>query len=277
MVFTIGPLLFSLVISFYDWPIVGQHHFVGFKNYVTMFTNDPLFWTSLGVTLKFTCIFVPLNLVSALILALLLNQKVKGLSVYRTIFYLPTVISGVALGLIWAWFFNGHFGLLNYILSLIHVHGPDWLNSPAWALVALVIASLWGQGSMMLIFLAGLQDIPQELYDAAEVDGAGRLHRFRHVTLPMLSPTILFNLITSIIASFQTLTLALVMTGGGPLRSTYFYALYVYQNAFKNFQMGYASANAWIMFLLILMFSLFVFRTSKSWVHYEGDANQGKK
>src|SRR6185437_387022 len=213
-VFTLGPLLFSLVISFFDWPIIGVHHFIGFDNYSTMFTNDPLFWQSLGVTFKFAAIFVPLNLVSALLLAMLLSRPTRGLSIYRTLFYLPAVVSGVALALVWGWVFDGQYGLLNYLLSLIGISGPDWLNDPHWALLAMVIASLWSQGAAMLIFLAALKNIPAELYEAAGIDGAGRLITLSRITLPMISPAILFNLITSIIAAFQTLTLALVMTNG---------------------------------------------------------------
>lgn len=270
-VFTFGPLLFSLVISFFDWPIVGSHRFIGFDNYTTMFTNDPVFWQSLTVTFKFAALFVPLNLVSALFLAFLLSQRVRGMSIYRTLFYLPSVVSGVALALIWGWVFNGQYGLLNYVLSLVGISGPDWLNDPHWALLAMVIASLWGQGAVMLIFLAGLKNIPAELYEAASIDGAGRLSKFFSITIPMLSPTILFNLITSIIAAFQQLTLALVMTNGGPLRATYFYAMYVYENAFRDFQMGYAAANAWIMFLIIVTLTLLVFKSSPVWVYYESD------
>ena len=270
-VFTLGPLLFSLVISFFDWPIVGAHRFIGFDNYTTMFTNDPLFWQSLSVTLKFAALFVPLNIVSALFLATLLNQAVRGLSIYRTLFYLPAVVSGVALALVWGWVFDGQYGLLNYVLSFFHIAGPDWLNDPHWTLFAMVIASLWSQGAVMLIFLAGLKNIPAELYEAASIDGAGRAIRFLRITLPMLSPTILFNLVTSIIAAFQQLTLALVMTNGGPLRATYFYAMYVYENAFKGFEMGYASANAWIMFLLIVALTLLIFKSSALWVYYESD------
>ncbi|HVC82415.1 MAG TPA: sugar ABC transporter permease [Chloroflexota bacterium] len=270
-VFTLGPLLFSLVISFFDWPIIGAHHFIGFDNYSTMFTNDPLFWQALGVTFKFAAIFVPLNLVSALLLAMLLSRPARGLSIYRTLFYLPAVVSGVALALVWGWVFDGQYGLLNYLLSLVGISGPDWLNDPHWTLLAMVIASLWSQGAAMLIFLAALKNISVELYEAAGIDGAGRLMTFLRITIPMISPTILFNLITSIIAAFQTLTLALVMTNGGPVRATYFYALYVYQNAFQGFQMGYASANAWIMFLIIIALTLIVFKSSPRWVYYEGD------
>lgn len=271
LVFTLGPLLFSLIISFFDWPIVGQVHFIGFGNYAAMFTDDPLFWKSFGVTIKFAALFVPLNIAVALGLALLLNQNTRGTAFFRTAFYLPSVISGVALAMIWSWVYSGDYGILNYFLSLIGVQGPDWLNDKHWSLAAMVIASLWGQGSMMLIFLAGLKGIPKDIYESASIDGAGKLRQFASITIPMLSPTILFNLITSIIAAFQQLTLALLLTGGGPLKSTYFYAMYMYENAFKYFKMGYSAANAWFMFLIVLALTLAVFKTSEAWVFYEGE------
>ncbi|WP_430413627.1 carbohydrate ABC transporter permease [Lederbergia citrea] len=271
LAFTLGPLLFSLVISFFDWPIVGEITFIGIQNYKTMFTDDPLFWKSLGVTIKFAALFVPFNLIIALFLAILLKQQVKGYSFFRTFFYLPSVISGVALAMIWAWVYNGEYGILNYMLSLVGIDGPDWLNNPKSALVAMVIASLWGQGTLMLIFLAGLKNIPQTFYEAASIDGAGKIYQFFKITLPLLTPTILFNLITTIIAAFQQLTLALVLTGGGPIKSTYFYAMYVYENAFKYFKMGYSSANAWFMFLIILGLTMLVFKSSSAWVYYESE------
>ncbi|MBP0726523.1 sugar ABC transporter permease [Bacillus sp. RG28] len=271
LLFTLGPLLYSLVISFFDWPIVGERKFVGFDNYVTMFTDDPLFWHSLWVTVKFALLFVPLNIILSLLLAILLNKNLKGSSLFRTFFYVPSVISGVALAMIWAWVYNGDYGILNYLLSLVGIQGPDWLNKQGWAMIAMVIASLWGQGTMMLIFLAGLKNIPQELYEAAEIDGSGKIYSFFKITLPLLTPTLLFNLITTIISAFQQLTLALVLTGGGPLQSTYFYAMYVYENAFKYFKMGYSSANAWIMFLIVLFLTLLVFKSSSAWVYYENE------
>lgn len=269
--FTLGPLLFSLAMSLFDWPIVGERKFIGLSNYATMFSDDPMFWHSLGVTLKFAGIFVPLNLSLALGLALLLNQKLKGSGLFRTIFYLPSVISGVALAMIWAWVFSGEYGILNYLLSLIGISGPDWLRQPGSALMAMVFASLWAQGPMMLIFLAGLKNVPIELYEASAIDGAGKFRQFLRITIPLITPTLLFNLITSIISSFQQLTLALTLTGGGPLNSTYFYAMYVYENAFKFFDMGYAAANAWVMFVIILLLSALVFRSSSVWVHYENE------
>jgi len=277
LVFTLGPLLFSLIISFFDWPIVGQVTFVGIDNYVEMFSNDPLFWKSLFVTLKFAALFVPLNIIVALGLAMLLNQNVKGSAFFRTAFYLPSVISGVALAMIWSWVYSGDYGILNYFLSLVGIEGPDWLNDTKWSLVAMVIASLWGQGSMMLIFLAGLKGIPKDLYESASMDGAGKIRQFFNVTIPMITPTLLFNLITSIIAAFQQLTLALLLTGGGPLKSTYFYAMYMYENAFKYFKMGYSAANAWFMFLIVLTLTFLVFKSSEAWVFYEGEMKTKKE
>lgn len=276
VVFTLGPLLFSLVISFFDWPIVGKVTFIGIDNYKEMFSNDPLFWTSLMVTLKFAALFVPLNIIVALGLAMLLNQKVKGSAIFRTAFYLPSVISGVALAMIWSWVYSGDYGILNYFLSVFGVEGPDWLNDTKWSLVAMVIASLWGQGAMMLIFLAGLKGIPKDLYESASIDGAGKIRQFFSVTIPMITPTILFNLITSIIAAFQQLTLALLLTGGGPMKATYFYAMYMYENAFKYFKMGYSAANAWFMFLIILTLTFLVFKSSEAWVFYEGEMKKSQ-
>ncbi|WP_193748012.1 MULTISPECIES: sugar ABC transporter permease [Bacillales] len=275
LAFTLGPMLFSLVMSFFDWPVVGEVTFVGLDNYINMFTDDPLFWQSLWVTIKFALLFVPLNLFIALFLAMMLNQKVKGSGFFRTVFYLPSVISGVALAMIWAWVYDGEYGIFNYLLSLVGITGPDWLNDTSWALVAMVIASLWGQGSMVLIFLAGLKSIPESLYEAASIDGAGAVQKFFRITLPMVSPTILFNLIMTIISAFQQLSLALLLTGGGPLQSTYFYAMYAYDNAFKYFKMGYASANSWFMFAIILVLTFLVFKTSGKWVYYEGDNRRG--
>ena len=277
LLFTLGPLIFSLVISFFNWPIVGDAEFVGIKNYQTMLTKDPQFWASLGITFKFSFLFVPLNIITALILAILLNQNVKGSGIFKTIFYLPSVISGVALAMIWSWVYSGEYGILNYFLSLIHIQGPNWLLDSKWAVISMVLASLWGQGTMMLIFLTGLKNIPKELYEAAEVDGANPVQKFFKITLPMLSPTILFNVITSIINAFQQLTLALLLTGGGPAGATYFYAMYVYDNAFKYFKMGYSSANAWFMFIIILLLTLLVFKSSSMWVYYEGEVSKTKK
>jgi multiple sugar transport system permease protein len=272
LIFTAGPLLFSLYISFFDWPIVGDVEFVGFSNYIEMFTNDKMFYHSLGVTFKFAAIFVPLYIFIALGLALLLNQNIKGQSIWKTIFYLPSVISGVALSMIWVWIFDFKYGVINYLLSFVGISGPNWIGDPNWSLIAMVIASLWGQGTMVLIFLAALKDIPRDYYEASIVDGANVFHRFFKITLPLITPALLFNLIMTIISAFQQLTLALLMTNGGPMKSTYFYAMYVYNNAFKHFEMGYASANAWVMFIIIISLTMIVFKSSSMWVYYESEA-----
>ncbi|MFF2449641.1 carbohydrate ABC transporter permease [Neobacillus sp. NPDC058068] len=278
LVFTLGPLAFSLVMSFFDWPITNAPTFIGIDNYKNMFTADPQFYKSLWITLKFAAIFVPLNLVIALILALLITQPVKGMKFFRTIFYLPAVVSGVAISIIWGWIFNSEYGILNYILSLIGIDGPRWLIDPKWAILTIVIASAWGVGTMMLIFYTDIKGIPAEIYEAAAIDGASPLRQFISITIPSISPTILFNVITSVIAALQQLTLVLLLTGGGPLKSTYFYGLYVFNNAFKHHHLGYASANAWFMFIIILVLTMIIFKSSSTWVFYENEVKkEGKK
>ncbi|WP_040615010.1 carbohydrate ABC transporter permease [Oceanicola granulosus] len=274
--FTLGPMLFSLYMSFFDWPIVGERTFIGLDNYVTMTTLDPQFWESLWITVKFALLFVPLNIAVGFLLALLLNAGLKGTGVLRTLFYLPSVISGVALVTIFSWLYSYRFGVLNYLLGFVGIDGPNWLGDPSWALVAIVFASLWGVGSTMLILLAGLQAIPRELYEAARISGVPAWARTLYITLPMLGPMLLFSIITSIISAFQQLTLALLLTEGGPLGSTYFFAMYIYDNAFKYFDMGYAAAMSWIMFGIVLLLSLAVMKSSSAWVHYEGEV-RGKK
>jgi len=271
LVFTVGPLLFSLVMSFFDWPIMRTPAFSGIANYVEMFTKDAQFYKSLSITLKYAAIFVPLNMVLALLLAMLITQPVKGVKFFRTIYYIPSVISGVAISIIWKWILNGDYGILNYLLSLIGIEGPNWLVDPAWALFAVILASAFGVGVMMLIFYADIKKIPIALYEAAAIDGASPIKQFFKITLPIITPTILFNLVTSIISAFQQLTLVMLLTGGGPLKSTYFYGMFVYDNAFKHHRLGYASANAWVMFIIILLLTMIVFRSSAAWVYYESE------
>jgi len=271
LVFTVGPLLFSLVMSFFDWPIMRTPAFSGIANYVEMFTKDAQFYKSLSITLKYAAIFVPLNMVLALLLAMLITQPVKGVKFFRTIYYIPSVISGVAISIIWKWILNGDYGILNYLLSLIGIEGPNWLVDPAWALFAVILASAFGVGVMMLIFYADIKKIPIALYEAAAIDGASPIKQFFKITLPIITPTILFNLVTSIISAFQQLTLVMLLTGGGPLKSTYFYGMFVYDNAFKHHRLGYASANAWVMFIIILLLTMIVFRSSTAWVYYESE------
>ncbi len=277
VVFTFGPLLFSLYMSLHEWSVTRDPIFVGLQNYITMFTNDKQFYKSLLLTFKFAALFVPLNMIIALILAVLLTQRIKGVKFFRTIFYIPSVISGVAVSIIWGWIFNTKYGILNYLLSLIGIQGPKWLMNPKWAIVAVVIASAWGVGTMMLIFYTNIKSIPKDYYEAAVMDGASPIHQFFNITLPIITPTILFNLITSTIAALQQLTLVILLTQGGPMKSTYFYGLYVFENAFKHQKLGYASANAWVMFLIILCLTAIIFKSSDTWVFYEAEVKKSNK
>jgi multiple sugar transport system permease protein len=267
--FTAGALMGSVSISLTEWNLVGVPKFVGLSNYLAM-AHDALFWQSLKVTSLYL-FSVPLNLTLGLLLALLLNQKVRGLSVFRTIFYLPSVTSGVAVSLLWLWIFNPRLGIVNVLLGYVHLTGPEWLGSETWALPALILMSVWGIGGGMLIYLSALQGIPTTLYEAATIDGAGAWRKFLHVTIPMITPVLLLNLIAGVIGSFQSFTQAYIMTGGGPNYATFFYVLYLYQQAFEWFKMGYAAALAWVLFLIIIVCTYILFRTSGSWVYYEAD------
>lgn len=268
--FTVGPLLYSLYMSLFNWPLVGERTFVGLHNYSSMLQDED-FLDAVVVTLKFAALYVPVNLVLSLLLAMLLNQKVPGQGVFRTLFYLPSLISTVALVTIWSWAYSHEYGILNYLLSLLNIPAVDWLGSPDWAMRSVVIAGLWGLGGTMLIFLAGLKGIPSELHEAAILSGAGPVRRFFGLTLPLLSPVLLFNLVTTLIAAFQQLALALLLTKGGPLKTTYMVALYIYDTAFKHFEMGYASAMSWAMFVVVLLLSMLVMRFSSMWVFYEAE------
>lgn len=275
IVFTAGPVVASLGLSFYKWSLIRPPRFIGVENYVTMFTDDPLFWQSLRVTLIYVVVAVPLQITFALFLAILLNQKVRLIPFFRTIFYLPSVVAGVAVAVLWLWLYQPELGLINTLLAHIGIEGPAWLISKTWALPAIIGSSLWVVGGTMIIFLAGLQDIPQHLYEAAALDGAGEWAKFRHVTLPMLSPVIFFNLILGMIAAFRMFELPLVMTKGGPLNTTMFYALYLYYNAFTFLKMGYAAALAWILFIIILVVTVMQLGLARRWVHYEFEEGGG--
>ena len=276
LVFTLGPLVLSFVMSFFDWSITGTPKFRGLGNYIEMFTTDDQALKSLSISLKYAAIFVPLNMIIALVLAMLISQPVKGAKFFRTIFYIPAVISGVAVSILFGWLLNGNYGVINYLLSLLGIDGPQWLVDPKWAIIAVIFASAFGVGSMMLIFYTDIKNIPIDLYEAAAIDGAGPARQFFSITLPMITPTILFNLITSIISSFQQVTLVMLLTNGGPMKSTYFYGLMTYNNAFKFHKLGYASANACVMFIIILLLSALVFKSSDTWVFYESTANKNK-
>lgn len=267
--FEFGPLVASLGISLFKWDLIQAPSWIGLDNYLELFTDDPLFWQSLKVTSVYSLFSVPFGLLFALLLALLLNQPLPGIAFFRTVFYLPAVVSGVAVAMLWIWVFNGEFGVVNYMLDVVGIEGPNWFFDRTWVMPAFILMSLWGVGGSMIIFLAGLQGVPQELYDAAEVDGAGRLRQFQHVTWPLLTPVIFFNLIIGIIASFQTFTNSYVITEGGPANATLFYVLYLYNNGFKFFRMGKAATMAWILFVIILALTILVLRSSRIWVFYE--------
>ena len=268
LIFTAGALVGSFGISLTKWSMIGTPEFIGLGNFDYMI-NDKFFWQSLKVTLYYL-LNVPLNLMIGLLLAILLNQKIRGMSVFRTVFYLPSVTAGVAVSLLWMWIFNPRFGVINVMLSKIGIAGPSWLGSETWAMPALIIMSIWGVGGSMLIYLGALQGIPTHLYEAATLDGAGAWRKFLNITLPMVTPVLLLNMIMGVIVSFQVFTQAFIMTEGGPNYATLFYVLYLYQQAFQWFNMGYASALAWVLFVIILFFTFIIFRTSSRWVYYEG-------
>ena len=275
--FTLGPLLFSLYISFFDWPLVGKPEFTGLSNYGTILTDDTDFTRSFWVTMKFAAMFVPSNLIVALLLAMLLNQPMFASGFFRAAFYMPSIISGVALVTIWSWLLSHEYGVINYMLSLLGIGQINWLGSPNWAPVSIVLVSLWSVGATMLIFLAGLKSISKELYEAASLSGVGKIGQFFLITLPLLSPVLLFNLVTTVIAAFQQLTLALLLTGGGPIKSTYMLAMYIYDTAFKYQDMGYAAAMSWLMLLLIIALTLAIFKFSSMWVFYETEVKGDKR
>jgi multiple sugar transport system permease protein len=271
LVFTVGPIIASAYFSFTQYDIANAPKWVGLTNYQNLF-SDPIFWKSITVTLHFAVLALPLGLVASIALALLLNLKLPGLSVWRTLYYFPSVISGVAVALLWQLIFQPSFGVLNvFIYTTFHIIGPQWAFDEAWVIPMFVIMSLWSVGGSMLIYLGGLQGIPTQLYEAAEIDGANAWHRLWTVTLPMLTPVILFNLILGIIGAFSYFTNAYVMTQGGPNYGSYFYLLMLYQTAWQFLKMGLASAMAWLFFLLVLVITIIVMRTSLMWVYYEED------
>jgi multiple sugar transport system permease protein len=271
LVFTLFPFVASLVISLTNWEIVGDWEFVGTANYQKMLSgNDRLFLESLKVTFTYSLTRVPLIQIFALALACLLNQPIKGRAVFRTIFYLPAVTAGVATAYLWAYLFSNNGGIINTALGLVGIEGPNWLYSTEWSLPTLIILSCWNVGTSMLIYLAALQAVPESLHEAAMIDGAGVLKRFWHVTVPMITPAIFFNMVLGIIGSFQGFTDAFIITQGGPGYSTLLYTLYLYRTAFSDLHMGYAAALAWILFLILLAFTAVQMVLSKRWVYYEG-------
>ncbi len=277
MVFTAYPVIAAFYLSFTDYTIVQPPRWVGFQNYQTMFTTDPAFWISVSNSAYYAFLSVPLGLLVSLVLALLLNIRAKGIGVYRTMFYLPALAPPVASTIIFILMFDPRAGLINEMLKMVGLPAVGWLTDPQWSKPALILLSLWSVGSGALVFLAGLKEIPQSLIEAAAIDGAGAWQRFRHITIPLLSPVILFNLVMGVIGSFQVFTQALVIgsTTGKPLESTLMFMVHIYRNAFRYFAMGYASALSVVLFLAILVVTLLIFRTANAWVYYEGADRRG--
>jgi multiple sugar transport system permease protein len=266
--FTLYPLVSSLYYSFTSYHITGSPIWIGWGNFQEMFTQDDLFWVSLWNSAVYTLVSVPLDVTVALVLAVLLNTSVPGRRIFRTIFFLPQIMPAVVMAILFKMIFSTQGGLLNDGLGFLNIGAVDWLASPDWAMRSLILMTTWGVGNTVVIFLAGLQDVPVHLYEAARIDGAGSLSLFRHVTIPLVSPVILFNVVLNLIGAFQTFVVPFIVTNGGPLNSTMLYPLQVYQNAFQNFRMGYASAEAWFMFVIIFGLTLLTLRLSRGVVHY---------
>lgn len=264
------PILFSLYIAMTDWSAVGAANFVGFDNFERMLFEDPLFWRSLQVTGYYTLLAVPAGMIFAFFLAILLNTRMPALGVFRTIFYIPSIVPIIASSVIWLWMFNPDFGLFNSVLGFFGIPKLQYIFSEDTVVPSLVFMSIWSVGPMMIIFLAGMQEVPKDIYEAADIDGANALHKLWHVTIPMMTPTILFNLLLSVVAALQTFVQPFIMTNGGPNNGSLFFVFWIYRKAFQDSQMGYASALAWALFVIISVLSYFIFRTSRSWVFYRG-------
>lgn len=265
-----GPIIISLVLSFFDYSLISEAKFVGLANFATAFTEDNLFWPSLGRTFYWAAIYTPTVVLGSLLLAVLLNQRLAATNLFRTVFFLPHLTPSVALAVLWGFILHPRLGPVNYALSQIGIEGPGWLASEKWAMPALGIMGLWGGlgGNRMLIFLAGLQGVPQELYEAAEIDGSGPWSKFRHITVPMISPVVFFNLILGIISALQVFTTAYVATQGGPNYATWFLALHIYNQAFRYFRLGYGSTLAWILAFILVVFTYVQMKLSNRWVYY---------
>jgi multiple sugar transport system permease protein len=269
LAFDIVPTLSAFYYSFTDWNVIAKSsNWVGTENYQEMFAGDRLFWPSVKNTLYYVAFAVPLGVVAGFVLALLLNTKVRFQGLFRTLFYLPAVVPTVAATMVWLWIFDTRRGILNWVLGTVGLDPIRWLTSPEWSKPALIIMSLWSIGGGMVIYLAGLQNIPQDLYEAADVDGASALNKLFNITIPLMTPTIFFNLLLGLIGSFQVFNAAFIMTAGGPVNSTRFYMLHLYEKAFQDSQMGYACAMAVLLFIVVLMITIFVNWTSKRWVFY---------
>lgn len=273
IIFWLGPILMSLYYSFTSFEVIGAPKWLGTANYVRAFSQDDLFWPSMGRTFTFALVYVPVAIVGALLLASLLNQKLKGTNFYRTVFFMPHLVPAVALAVVWGFLLAPKLGPINMILRDLGVANPPaWLTSRDTALWSVILINAWAAmgGNTMLIFLAGLQGVPQELYEAAEIDGAGAFRKFWNVTLPLLTPTIFFNMVLAIIAALKVFTTAWVATKGGPSYATWFFALHIYTEAFQYFRLGYGSALAWVLTIVVMFFTWIQVQYSRRWVHYEG-------
>jgi|SwirhisoilCB3_FD_contig_121_379580_length_3641_multi_5_in_0_out_0_3 multiple sugar transport system permease protein len=276
LAFTLLPFIASLLLSFTDWNIVGTWNWVGLSNYQKLVSGvDDRFSVSLSNTLFYAVVNVPGAQVIALTLAMLLNKKARGISLFRTLFYVPAIATGVGTTYLWVQIFSAHGGLINTVLGWVGIVGPNWLYSLTWSMPAVIIVGLWNVGTSMLIYLAALQGVPQSLYDAASVDGASVFQKFGAVTVPMVTPAMFFNIVLGFIGSFQVFTIVYVLTNGGPANATLVYSLYLYQVAFKNLRMGYAASLAWILFLIILAITVVQLVTARLWVYYEGNTPGG--
>ena len=268
--FTFVPIVLSLYYSLCHYSLLQPPIYRGMDNYRRL-SHDPVFWKVLGNTAIYAAFALPLGMIAALGVAMLLNAKIRGVTLYRAIVFLPSLVPTVASAMLWLWLFNAKLGLINVCLrALGAVNAPGWLTDARWAMPALVLMSLWGIGNMVVIYLAGLQDVPRELYEAADIDGASNFRKAWHVTLPVLSPVIFFNLIMGIIGTLQVFATPFILTGGGPARSTYFFTMYLYDNAFSYLKMGYASAMAWVQLCIVLVLTALAAWSSKHWVHYQG-------
>ena len=271
-VFWIYPILASAYYSFTQFNGVQTAQWVGFRNYTDLFFNDSDFWDGVYNTAYFAVVSIPLAIILSFALAMMLNAKIKFQVVYRTIYFLPTLVPEVALSLVWVYLFTAGTGIINVPFDWLGIRGPCWLTCPEWSRQTIVLLALWIIGQQVVLYLAGLQDVPQDYYDAADVDGANFFHKFRHVTVPLMTPVVFFHLVTSVIGALQIFTVPYIMTGGTgfPPNSTLFYSINLYKNAFQYFKMGYASAMAWLLFLVTLLIALIIFRSSRLWVFYAG-------
>ena len=277
LIFTLGPMLVSLYLSFTNYEIINKPEFIGFKNYIDLFNGtDQFFYKALLATLYYVVLAVPLGVMFHFGVALLMNKNIKGKGLFRALYYIPSVIPIAASCTIWMWLYNPNLGLINYILRILHLPTSKWLGSEQSVIPAIAIIAIWMAGNTMVVFLAGLQDVPTELYEAVEVDGGNALHKFLNVTLPMMTPTIFFNLIMGIINGFQVFVQPLIMTDGGPNNSSLFYGLYLFRQAFQFSKIGSSCAIGWVLFIIIMIISAILFKTSNGWVFYSGGNNDEK-